>query len=71
MERYYFNPTPGTIYTNKGGGSYICLEAEGQFRAKFQRVSKYKWTFTAHGCQMYEDGTIEWDGSTRGYFAED
>ena len=71
MERYYFNPTPGTIYTNKGGGSYICLEAEGHFRAKFQRVSKYKWTFTANGCQVYEDGTIEWDGSTGGYFAED
>ena len=84
MERYYFNPTPGTIYTNKGGGSYICLSASGHFEAEFRRVSKYKWTFTAHGCQMYEDGTIEWDGcqmyedgtiewdgSTRGYFAED
>ena len=52
MDRHYFNPTPDTIYTNKGGGSYICLEAEGHFRAKFQRVSKYKWTFTAHGYQM-------------------
>ena len=71
MERHYFNPTPDTTYENKGGGSYICLEAEGQYRAKFQRVSKYKWTFTAHGCQVYDDGTIEWDGSTGGYFAED
>ena len=44
MDRHYFNPTPDTIYTNKGGGSYICLEAKGHFRAKFQRVSKYKWT---------------------------
>ena len=44
MDRHYFNPTPDTIYTNKGGGSYICLEAEGHFRARFQRVSKYKWT---------------------------
>ena len=70
MDRHYFNPTPDTIYTNKGGGSYICLEAEGHFRAKFQRVSKYKWTFVAHGCQMYEDGTIEWDSSTGGYFEE-
>ena len=57
MHRHYFNPTPDTIYTNKGGGSYICLEAE-------------KWTFVAHGCQMYEDGTIEWDSSTGGYFEE-
>ena len=44
MDRHYFNPTPDTIYVNKGGGSYICIEAEGHFRAKFQRVSKYKWT---------------------------
>ena len=44
MDRHYFNPTPDTIYTNKGGGSYICLGAEGNFRAKFQRVGKYKWT---------------------------
>ena len=70
MDRHYFNPTPDTIYTNKGGGSYICLEAEGHFRAKFQRVDKYKWTFTAHGCQMYDDGTIEWDGSTGGHYEE-
>ena len=70
MDRHYFNPTPDTIYVNKGGGSYICLETEGHFRAKFQRVSKYKWTFVAHGCQMYEDGTIEWDSSTGGYFEE-
>ena len=26
--------------------------------------------FVAHGCQMYEDGTIEWDSSTGGYFEE-
>ena len=71
MNKHYFNPTPGTIYENKGGGSYICLSRSGHFEAEFQRLSKYKWTFTAHGCQMYEDGTIEWDGSTRGYFAED
>ena len=44
MDRHYFNPTPDMIYWGKGGGSYICLEAEGHFRAKFQRVGKYKWT---------------------------
>ena len=71
MNRHYFNPTPGTVYENKGGSSYICFSASGHFEAVFQRVDKYKWTFTAHGCQMYDDGTIEWDGSTGGYFAED
>ncbi len=45
--RQYFNPTPGTIYENKGGGSYLCLSRSGHFEAKFQRVSKYKWTGSA------------------------
>lgn len=26
------------------------------------------WTFTAHGVNMYEDGTIDWDFSTNGRF---
>lgn len=39
MDKHYFNLTPDTMYTNKGGGSYICLGAEGDFRAKFQRVA--------------------------------
>ena len=54
MDRHYFNPTPDTIYRGKGGGSYICLEAEGHFRAKFQRVNKYSghlW-LTAARCTM-------------------
>ena len=28
------------------------------------------WTFTAHGTNMYEDGTIDWDFSTHGRFEE-
>ena len=38
MDRHYFNPTPDTIYTNKGGGSYIRLEAEGHFRAINEQI---------------------------------
>ena len=26
------------------------------------------WRFTAHGVNMYEDGTIDWDFSTNGRF---
>ena len=26
------------------------------------------WEFLAHGVNMYEDGTIDWDFSTGGYF---
>ena len=35
MDRHYFNPTPDTIYTNKVGGSYICLEAVWQARRMY------------------------------------
>lgn len=29
------------------------------------------WSFTAHGLQRYEDGTVEWNYSTGGAFRED
>ena len=32
--------------------------------------TKTGWTLTAHGLVQYEDGTIEWDYSTGGYFGE-
>jgi hypothetical protein len=70
MDRQYFNPISNKVYTNKNGNSYICIAADGQCRAKFQGMTRHKWTFTAHGCQMYEDGTIEWNQSTGGYFAD-
>ena len=31
---------------------------------------KSGWSFIAHGVNMYEDGSIDWDFSTDGYFAE-
>lgn len=68
MEKHYFNPIAGYIYMTKDGTKYICIESDGHFRSNFQRSDS--WTFTAHGCQMNEDGSIEWDGSTGGYFAE-
>lgn len=70
MSRHYFFPTPHKIYTNKNGLQYICLSSKGHFKAKFQALTKSKWTFTAHGCQIYDDGMIEWDSSTGGYFAD-
>lgn len=29
------------------------------------------WTLKAHGCGVYPDGTIDWDYSTNGYFANE
>ena len=29
------------------------------------------WTLQANGCGMYGDGTIDWDYSTGGHFAQE
>lgn len=70
MNRHYFNPIPNKIYANKNGILYFCLSANGKYEAIFQSVNRSKWTFTAHGCQIYDDGKIEWDQSTGGRFTE-
>lgn len=62
----YFNPKAGKTYSNKNGFSYTCLSSEGNSEATF--INKANWKFHAHGCQIYKDGTIEWNYSTGGYF---
>lgn len=70
MNRHYFSPTPQKVYANKNGIKYICLSSNGNYEAVFQAMTKHKWTFTAHGCQMYDDGEIAWNQSTNGRFVE-
>lgn len=64
-----FNPVIGETYTNRGGGTFRCLwssDADADFIN-----TKSGWKFQAHGCRLYDDGTIEWDYSTGGYFVEE
>lgn len=58
----------GKVYThrNPAVGSFRCL-ANLRFAVLQNTVSG--WMFTAHGVGMYEDGTIDWDYSTKGHFA--
>ena len=64
-----FVPEAGKTYTNRGGGQYRCMRSSSwpPFSGVMQNV-KSGWTFDAIGCQMYADGTIEWDFSLRGKF---
>lgn len=66
-----FKPTTGTVYTNKGGGTFLCgdvWENDTPSLSYCARMTNTKsgWTFIAHGLVQYEDGTIEWDYSTGG-----
>lgn len=64
-----FTPKKGTRYQNKNGFWYTCTHVyEGLNEARF--VSDGGWSCIAHNCTQYEDGTIEWDYSTDGYFTE-
>ena len=68
-----FRPTPWTIYTNEGGGEYLCVPSWGDccdLDPVMMNVAS-GWRFTARGCGIYEDGCIDWDYSTSGDFAPD
>lgn len=70
MKRTPFTPTTGRTYHNIGGGSFECLDVttrRGYTIVTMQNV-KSGWTFTAHGCGIYEDGSIDWDYSKNGRF---
>lgn len=58
--------TPGKVYTNKGGGEFLCEKvlSDGAIMTNV----KSGWCSEAHTITMYDDGTIEWDYSTGGYF---
>ena len=72
MVRKSFTPGIGEVYTLYGGKGqkYRVLGIEGIATAKLQSVASY-WTFIAHGIGRYDDGSIDWNFSSGGYFAEE
>ena len=62
-----FAPTTGEVYTNAGGGEYLC-ESGGSWISARMVNTVSGWTFIAKGIVRYDDGTIEWDYSTDGEF---
>ena len=69
MARKKFNPETGKVYENQGGGEYRCIWGSSVLCTAIMQNTKSKWTLTAHGCGIYDNGKIDWDYSTDGYFA--
>ena len=65
-DRWKFVPEVGTIYQNHGGGTFKCLSVRGR-TAQFVNINS-GWTFVAHECHRYADGSIDWNWSTGGRF---
>ena len=63
-----FVPSIDRVYENAGGGSYRCQGPIGDSCDAWMQNTASGWTLLAHGIVRYEDGTIEWDWSTRGHF---
>lgn len=61
-----FKPKRGELYKNINGQTFVCLESFGA-DATMVNIDT-GWRFQAHGCRKFDDGTIEWDYSTGGYF---
>lgn len=68
MEGKYITPIPGKIYKNKHVATFYCETAT--CAGAVMKSVESGWTMLVHGVQQYEDGTIEWDYSTGGYFDE-
>ena len=76
-------PAFGQVYRNRGGGEYRCIDrtpmtgttyynasgGSSDTMALFRNVES-GWTFFAKGIIHYIDGTIEWDHSSDGHFAD-
>ena len=62
-----FVPTVGTVYTNRGGGTFRCVDVYSDESAQMVNTAT-GWRLTVHTIQRYPDGTIEWDYSTGGHW---
>lgn len=74
--RKSYLPKVGEVLENNGGFSVVVLPsicngiAEGRAHAVVKNT-RSGWVCTAHGIGIYEDGRVDWDGSTDGYFDSD
>lgn len=67
MERN-FKLIAGEAYINRNGRKYLCVAVKEPNCYTMRRIGD-DWTLDAHNITRYEDGTIEWDFSSGGYFA--
>ena len=65
MKRTLFAPQNGVVYENHGGGKFVCLDRNASSRSARMQNIESGWMLVAHGCGMYEDGTMDWDYSTQ------
>ena len=81
MNKSYFVPIVGTVYSNRNGAAYRCTGntvypddvrmestvALGEHCTTMIRLTD-GWAIKAHGVHQYEDGTVEWNRSSGGIF---
>lgn len=65
-----FNPKRRTLYThrNPAVGKFWCVRASRTAGRATLQSAESGWTFVAHSCRQYADGTIDWEFSTGGEF---
>ena len=61
------DPEEGKTYRNRNGCTYVCTRRIDAETAVMVRELD-GWTLVAHRVRQFEDGTIEWDYSTGGYW---
>lgn len=62
-------PIVGQTYRNRNGRDYLCTAVYSGGRAAMKRTTD-GWTLVAIGIRQYRDGSIEWDYSIGGCWAQ-
>lgn len=65
-----FNPEAGMLYTynNPTVGKFWCISSCQVVGQATLQNAESGWTFVAHGCRQYKDGTIDWAYSSGRHF---
>ena len=77
MKSKRITPEIGKEYEHKSGGIYKCIGIDNEMslssngnsgKSAVLQNTDTGWTLLAHGVNMYENGTIDWEFSTQGRF---
>lgn len=67
---YNLRPELGKVYKDKSGNDQLCLMVYNDREAQMKNLTS-GWICDVHGVVQHPDGSIEWQRSHGGHFADD
>lgn len=69
VKDYNLRPERGKVYKDKHGNDLLCLMVYNDREAQMKNLTS-GWICDVHGIVQHPDGSIEWQRSHHGYFAD-